>query len=117
MHDQKDQRPQKEECLQWQLDIEEWQFDRAFEQQITVRHRAGGYGKIKESEQIAEPQTSADARGIDDGIAQCPQILRLGDERCRLRFLWQQVPVPSRQHAAPRLLHREYTPSPDLTLC
>jgi hypothetical protein len=66
-----------------------------------VRHRAGGDGKIKESKQVADPQAKADARRIDDGIAQCPQILRPGGKRCGLRFLQQQIPVPPRQHAAP----------------
>lgn len=87
VHDQKDQRSQYEERLQRQFDIEEWQFDRAFEQQVAVRHRARGDGKIKESEQIADPQAGADARRIDDGVAQRPQILCPRGERCRVRFL------------------------------
>ena len=87
VHDQKDQRPQDEESLERQFDIEERQFDRVFEQQVAVRDRAGGNGEIKQHKQIAEPQAGADARRIDDGVAQCPQILRPGGERCRLRLL------------------------------
>jgi hypothetical protein len=73
-----------------------------------VRDRAGGDGKIKESEEIADPESGADARRIDDGITECSQILRLGGERCRLRFLWRRLALrlliiaatsPSRPHS------------------
>jgi hypothetical protein len=103
VHDQKHERPHDKEGLERQFDIEKWQFDRAFEQEVTVRHRAGGDRKIKESEQIADPEAGAYGRSIDDGIAQRPQILCLGSERCRLRFLRRQVATSSGQHAAPSL--------------
>ena len=74
VHDQKDERPQDKEGLEWQFDIEERQFDRVFEQQVAMRHRAGGNRKIKQDEQIAEPQAGADAGGVDDGIAQRSEI-------------------------------------------
>ena len=77
VHDHKDERPQDEEGLERELDIEERQLDCVFGQQVAMRHRAARDGKIKQDEQIAEPQAGADARGVDHGIAQRPQILRL----------------------------------------
>jgi hypothetical protein len=80
---------------------------------------AAGANVLLDRSLLTDPQASADARGIDNGIAQCPEILRLGGERCWLRFLRQQVPVPPRQHAAPspsRLYPIIVPPSPGKSL-
>ena len=56
VHDQEYRRSQYEEAEEGQLDAKERKFDRAFEQQIAVRHAADGDDQIKQHEQIAEPQ-------------------------------------------------------------
>ncbi len=70
MNDDEDERPQDKKGFQRQFDIEKRQFDRAFEEQVAMRHGTRGDREIKQCEEIAEPEARADAGRIDDRGAQ-----------------------------------------------
>ena len=55
VHDEKEERGEKEEGEQRQLDVEERQLDRLLEKEVVVRHSASGDRDIEEDEQIGEP--------------------------------------------------------------
>ncbi len=64
MDDQEQDRRQKEEGEQRQVDTEERQLDRLFEEEVGVRHRARSDGEIEEHKKIGEPQAAADRGGV-----------------------------------------------------
>src|SRR5262249_14815371 len=106
-------RPQYEECLERQFDIEERQFDRALQQQIAVGHGTRRNGEVKQREEIAEPQAVADTGRVDD---RCAQGIEIGRLRCQPLRWWRppaervlvprsglmrgSLPLPPAQHAS-----------------
>ena len=67
--DDKQDRREKEERDERQIDIEKWQLDRIFKQQIAVRDAACRDADIEQRKKIAEPEAAADRRRIFNALA------------------------------------------------
>ncbi len=89
MDDDEQDRRQKEEGEQRQIDTEDRQLDRIFEKEIGVRDRSRRDCEIKQHEQIGEPQRPADRGGVLDRLLDFLEVTGLFGEVAAGRASWR----------------------------
>ena len=70
----------KKKATSGRVRLRERQLDRAFEQQIFMRHGARRDADVEKSKKIAEPKSRADSGRVLDALARRVEIMRLCGE-------------------------------------